>query len=69
MDISWVVRLADEVTGRVGVLLALEDLVVVVGGVATSVALGSYGSSKDDQVPTVSAHAQQGPITYSVILA
>lgn len=36
--------------GKVGALLAGEDVEVVVGGVATGVALGTDGRAEDDEV-------------------
>ena len=69
MNVSWIVGLADKVTGRIGELLALKNLVVVVGSVATAVALSANCSTKDDQVPAISKSFPSNPLTHSVILA
>lgn len=50
VNVSWFVGLASECTSRVGELLSLEDVEVVVCGVAASVAFCPYGSPEDDKV-------------------
>lgn len=47
---AFVVDLGEQATGQKGGLGALEDVEVVVGGMAAGVALGADGSAEEDQI-------------------